>query len=364
MCHKYHMPSLRSISLLIAEICGNPPSPQYARDFSSFGQALCESMAYWSDQVSEYDERVIGSEKWIQSIDVLEAATTALSCLSCSFTTNKLLVAAGAVEMVCDTITCKNFAKRDSVPSSLIVCLTNLLGNLFAWPGNKGTNYELVSLASATSLLSKWAKELCDEEDNESVAGVHEKERVVYCHFIQTICSANPSLVEVIVHGGAPAALSAILHSCTLSLSPSVTREAFVAIQSICNPMARNLSKEGLSTVWKCIVSALNTCVLDVSTVEEGLLAMSAIVLKDLLESELLLDDLKTMIIPFLDTYSVVETIIEAALVLLANVRLRLRTEDGSKCELSIPGLSKRMAMAVTKFRFNDCIVDAVKECL
>ncbi len=369
MCHKYHLASVRSICLLTSEFCGSPPSPQYARDFSGVGQALCESMAYWSDQVNEYDKSVIGSAKWAAALDVLQVAATALSSLSCNFSTNKLLVAAGAVEMVCDTITSKQFADRDSLPSSLIICITNLLGNLFAWPGNKETDYELASLTNAARLLSEWEQKLVkeydekEEEGKSSIAGGNEEERIAYCHFIQTICTANPSLIEMIVQGGAPAALSAILHSCTLSLSPSIAREAFVAIRSICHPKAYNLSEEGLSTAWKCIVSALNACVLDSSTVEEGLLAMNAVVLKDELDSELLLLDLRTMILPFLDTYSDVETVIEAAFVLMANVRQRLRTEDEAR-ELSIRGLAKRMALAATKFRFNDCIIDAVKECL
>ncbi len=363
MCHKYHLASVRSICLLTSEFCGSPPSPQYARDFSGVGQALCESMAYWSDQVNEYDESVIGSTKWVAALDVLKVAATAISCLSCNFNTNKLLVAAGAVEMVCDTITSKQFADREYLPSSLIICLTNLLGNLFAWPGNKGTNYELASLTNAARLLSEWEQKLGDDEKDEEISGGNEEERIVYCHFIQTICTANPSLIEIIVKGGAPAALSVILHSCTLSLSPSVACEAFVAIRSICHPNAYNLSEEGLLTAWKSIVSALNACVLDSSTVEEGLLAMNAVVLKYELDSELLLLDLRTIILLFLDTYSDVETVIEAALVLMANVSQILRAKDETR-ELSIPGLAKRMALAATKFRFNDCIIDAVKGCL
>ncbi len=365
--HKYHLETIRSLCFLTSGFSGSPTYPQYAQDFGTVGQALCECVAYWSDQMNEYDQSMIGNAEWSGALDIVMAAATALSSLSLNFSANKLLVAAGAVEMVCDTITSKRMANRESLPSSLILCLTNLLGNLCAWPGEE-RDYDLDSFASATKLLSEWEQKIgekcsdgSDPTGPSSVSGVNEEERIAYCHLIQTICTANPFLSKMIFQEGVPAAISAILHSCTIFPSPYVASEAFVAIRSMCHPKAYNMSEEVMSTIWNSIFSALGTYMANSATVEKGLLAMNALVLKDKLDLELLWVDLQTMILKVLDNYSCVETLIEAALVLLANANRRQRGERHIQV---IPGLVRRLAMAATKFRFSDCIIEAVKECL
>ncbi len=364
LCFKNHQEAIRSICILASVFCGSPPCPQYARDFSSVGQALCETMAYWSDQVNEYDKITIGNPEWYAALDVLQAAATALSSLSCNFSTNKLLVSAGAVEMVCETITSKHMAKRNFLPSSFMIYLTNLLGNLCAWPGNTEGDYELGSLANAVKLLSEWEQKLVEEFQGSDptgpspVTGGNEEERIAYCHFVQTISTATPFLIEMIVKAGAPAAISAILHNCTISPSPTVVCEAFVAIRSMYHPKVYKMSEVVLSTIWNGIISALNMSILNSSTVEEGILAMNALVLKDTLDSEKVWVDFQKMILQLLDKYSEAETVIEATLVLLSNVYQRQRT--GAEIH-TVPGLVRRMAVASTKFRFNDCIIEAVK---
>ncbi len=164
------MGAFRSICLLISDFCGSPPSPYYVQGFSGVGQALCESMAYWSDQLNEYGKNVIGRVEWVTALDVLQAAATALSSLSCNFSTNKLLVVARAAEVVCDTITMQ-MADRAFLPSSIIICLTKLLGNLFAWPGNKERDYELDSLTHATKLISEWEQKLGEEYEGSDPTG-------------------------------------------------------------------------------------------------------------------------------------------------------------------------------------------------
>ncbi len=367
--HTYNLEAIRSLCMLTSAFSGSPLHPRYAQDFSTVGQVLCECMAYWSDKMNEYDQSVIGNAEWSGALDIVMAAATALSSLSMNFSANKLLVAGGAVEMVCDTITSKRMANRASLPSSLIICLMNLLSNLCAWPGGNERDYNSASLTSAAKLLSEWEQKIgekcCDDGSDPNgpslVSGGNEEERIAYCHLIQTTCTADPFFSKIMLQAGVPAAISAILHSCTIFPSPSVACEAFVAIRSMCHPKACNMGKEVMSTIWNSIVSALGTYMVNSSTVEEGLLAMNALVLKDTLDLELLWVDLQTMILHVLDNWSGVETLIEAALVLLANASERQRGERHIQV---IPGLVRRLAMVATKFRFNDCIIEAVKEFL
>ncbi len=111
---------------------------------------------------------------------------------------------------MCDTITTTQMADRAFLPSSIIICLTKLLGNLIAWPGNKERDYELDSLIHATKLISEWERKLGEEDEGSDPAGPFleaggdEEERIVYCHFIRIICIANPFLIEMIVQTRAP----------------------------------------------------------------------------------------------------------------------------------------------------------------